>query len=1138
MSGMPSASRWGACALCAACLVTSPDAARAQECVAGDVQRTLSSCEGVPPAAPRRPGRAGPSALPGATPAPRAAATPPGPELSAPYRTPAIRESLRGRQYRLLDRERELLERLLARMDERDPQRADVLVRLAETIAEMVRQHEARARGLDEPLFEARRDGDTTRARSLARQQAEAERAARADREAAVRALAALVAGFPQRSGLDETLLALALLLEELGQGPRARQVYHRLLRDHPESRFVPHAYLAFAEHAFAEGQLDDARQFYERVLTIPAEHNELYGYALYKLAWVRFNQEDFRGALDAFVRVLEHARQFPDRSSSASLARQARRELVMPYARTARPDRALAFFRRVAAHEDEALAMLESLAQLYFDGGAWPESIATYRRRMAESPGAEGLCAWQARVLDATVASRPKPEQVTEARRLVEVRRAFGGGGHLADAVRRCDEETATALLLLSTAWHREAVGTEDAPGTRDRATMAHAAALYELLVGAFPDLAAMELPRIDRRDRPTTAQIAAFQGELYYELERWPECARAFEGALDAGADPQLAADAAYGAVLCHDRVLGSREPPATAEDRALRARELTADEARMARTFARFACVAPAHEELPIVLYRWARLHYDANQLDHAAVLFRRVALDHPASEVGEYAANLYLDSVGALAERRGREACFAVLEDALDPLERAYACGADAYPELCDVVEGLRCELGARRAHGPSTPPARRARLLLELVREHECPDAPRLLYDAAIAFEQARLLGAAIRVRSVLVEQYPGDPRARRAIHQIGGNYHALAIYELAAEWYERYVSEGEPCDAAAAPEPCPDAADGLRHAVTFHLGLGDVEAALAGADLFQRRFGRAQPALAAAIAFDLGAVHERAGDWPRVVDHYRAFLRRHGAAATPGRRAAAHVAIARGLIRQDQRAAAARDLAAAVEVHERGGEDAIASLGLAPEAADLERFALRSAVAEARYEQAEALRLAFEALRFPTLRGGGSIERVNRWAEQELLPWVLRKQAMIRAAEDGYALVAPLGIPRWRIAAASRLGDMYLSLVDEVRGSPIPDVIARDPEAVARYEAELDRVTEEPAGVAIARYQSCLSTATSVRWFDERSRRCERALNELDAVRYPIAAELRGSPDYEGRAPARPGPPPGLAREG
>lgn len=40
-----------------------------------------------------------------------------------------------------------------------------------------------------------------------------------------------------------------------------------------------------------------------------------------------------------------------------------------------------------------------------------------------------------------------------------------------------------------------------------------------------------------------------------------------------------------------------------------------------------------------------------------------------------------------------------------------------------------------------------------------------------------------------------------------------------------------------------------------------------------------------------------------------------------------------------------------------------------------------------------------------------------------------------------------------------------------------------------------------------------------------------RSGRCEQALNRLDAVRFPIASELRGSPTYTPDGAARPGPP-------
>lgn len=1131
MVGMRRASRVGACALLLFTGLVARTAA-AQDCVAPRVERALNSCEGFGAAAPSRPGRGGPAALPSAAPAPaRDAATPPAPQLAPRPRRGAA--ELRQRQYRLLQTERRVLERLLVRTGAGDPQRADVLRRLAMTIGELMRQNEVRARSLDEPIFRARQAGDSSRAQRLWARQREAEAQVVEDREAAIRALAQLVAGFSDRSDADESLYTLALLLEEHGQAARARQVYHRLLREHPQSRYVPHAYLAFAEHSFGEGDLTAAAQLYERVLQVPAERNELYGYALYKLAWVRHNQEDFRGALDAFVRLLEHTRQFADRSDSAALARQTRRELVLPYAQTGRPDRALALFRRVAEHDDEAYAMLESLGQLYFDTGQWPETSRVHHQLMAELPGSDSLCRWQLRVLDATLASRPKDEQVREARRTVEVSQAFASGAHLAQNVTECREETATALLLLSTGWHREAVGTDDQPGTRDPATMQQASALYDLLGDAFPDLRQMRLSRIDRRDRPTAAQVAAYQGELLFELQRWAHCAAAFERALDLGPDAQLAADAAYGAVLCYDRHFGSREPPETPDDRVLTPRELTDEEQRMAHTFQRFACAAPQHEELPVVLYRWARLHFAANRLDEAAVLFRRVAIGHPGSEVGEYAANLYMDSVAALAQRRGRLACFATLEEDLGPIGRSYCDPPERHPEVCGVVERLGCELPAERVARSDGPPADQARTLVELVRERSCPDADRHLYNAALYFEQARLLGAAIRVRSVLVEQYPSSPLSRRAVFLVGANYHALAIYEQAADWYERYVEDAGECDPDDAPQPCPDASEGLRLAARFRLGLGQTDRAIEDAEAFQDRFARDHPAMAANVAFDIGRVFE---DGPRAVAHYRDFLRRHGRHATPAQRAAAHVAIARGWIAQGRRDLATRELTAAVRLWERGAEEQLAGLDLPEAELGPQRVLLRDAVAEARFELAEARRLEFEALRFPTLRGRATLSRVGRWAAEELAPWVREKQRLIQAAEAAYAEVVPLGVPRWGIAAASRLGDMYLSLVEQVRGSPIPDVIASDDALLDEYLHALDEAVEEPSQVAVTRYESCLSTATSVRWFDERSRRCERMLHRLDAARYPIASELRGAPDYRLEVPP-PLRPPRLSRD-
>ncbi len=1179
MSGMRRASRWGTRVL-AAWLATSASAAAQGVCVPASVEEELAACPSGAAVAPRRPGSAVvlAHASRGETPAHATAQTPATPGIRA---TPELLDphaSRRQRDQRLLERQRTILTRLAARTPLDDPQRPEILRRLAETYAELIAGAERRARSFDEPMFQAR----GRRREGLLRRQQEAEQSEREARAEAVRVLAELVRDHPNAPHADEALYTLAYHLERMGEGQRARQAYQRLIRGYSGSRYVPHAYLAFAEHAFEEGQLDDARQLYRRVLDYPPERNPVYTYARYKLAWVEYNDERYQDALEELVRVIELVRAHPDTADGASLARQARREIVLPYAHVGRPDRALAFFRRVGDDEGDALSMLEHLGELYFDEGHWADAIAVHHRLMAEEPRSSHVCAWQARVLDATISSRPKADQVREARRLLQVRPLAQND---AGAARECEEHAATSLVLLATAWHREAIGTADQPGTRDEATMELASEVYTLLADELPDLDALSLSSIDARDWPSRAQLAFFHGELLFELHHWPACAAAYERALDGTNDPQLAADASYGAVLCYDRHLGTREPPA--EDAALAERALTPDEERMARTFRRFACVAPEHEELPIVLYRWARLYYEANQFERAALLFERVATQHPESEVGEYAANLYLDSLNMLLEHRERSACLARIEGALDPLHQRYCRDEGAHPDLCGALAGLRCDIGARRAAELARAGDHReaAERYLALARSRQCEDEDAYLFAAAREYRRVGLIGRTIRVRVALIEAHPESRFAQRAVYLVGADYHALAIYQRAAEWYERYAREQgrarcQPDDIGA----CPDAAEGLQNAVSFRLGLGQRDEALEDAHRLEALFARREPERTVEVGLAIGALYTQEARWAEVVSHHTRLLRRHRRQARPDQIARAEVAIGRALVATGDRRRAEPHFEAAVEAYQRVagatrdgrptlasdagatrsastmveshtgatrdgrptlGSDAGAtrSATVESDAGDAEsttaerdadalaRARLADAASEALFELAEAARERFEAIPFPRLRGSANLARVNRWAQGELGPWMEEKRAAFQAAEAAYGRVHPLGVPRWRIASASRIGDMVAGLVEQVRGSPVPAVIERDPELLDAYWEALDGATERYLAVAQQRYAYCLETATATRYFDERSRHCERALNHLDAGRFPVAAELRGSPTYEAREGAEPGTP-------
>lgn len=1185
-----------------------PFLARAQEpdvasCVPDAARRSMETCASL--GAPRAETvRAAPPTAVSHFAAPRRieadpAATTTGPGVEIDVRSNLLSHNLEVRALDLLQQEIETTERIVLRMPDGDPRGADYLLRLAETFFELETYWTTAARSLDQPLFEARRDGETDRAVALEHEQHDAEQHLTEARARAIRTYARLVDGYPTYSRMDEVLFSLASGLEELGQFDRARQVFLRLIRGFPSSQLLPHAWLSFAEHYFGESDMASARQFYSKVLEYPYESpNPVYGYALYKQAWVLYNLDDFRGALTQFVSVLEFTAANPDSRDAESMARQARRELVLPYSRVGRPAQALELFRRYAQTDDQAYEMLESLAELYYDTGQWPETIQIYHRLMSERSSSDRTCYWQSRVANAVVSSRPKPEQVVEIQRLVDLVGVFDAESHPEEARTECRQAAATVLVELATAWHREAMGTDEQPGTNDRTTMELAGQLYRMLVDRFPDMEAMQFPEIDRRDWPTLYRVSYFYAELLWRMESWQQCGPAFDRVVDLDPNGELTPDAAYAAVLCYnslyqqqyaaverDRASTTRASPRAARRGSRRrgapepeseptlppaARDFTPAETAMIQAFQRFRCYVSASDELPTIEYRLARIFYEAGHYEEAAALFRGVAFERSAHELGEFAANLYLDSLESLRLRDRRGSCAGEIAEDVEPLAALYCAepvAQDAHAVLCPILGELRCGLLRLTAEGLQSERRHRdaAAAYVAIARDHpECGRRDEMLWNAAINYESARLLGRAIQVRQALIRGFPESDLARRAIYLVGANYHALAIYSSAADWYERFAREHPDSDAGSCtPEQatqgtCAVAYVALENAVFFRLGLGEEDAAIEDASLYERSYRRSRARESSQVIFSLGSIYERRSDWPRVLSHYQAFLHDYGRTALPHEIIRANVQMGRAETEMGRPDRAEPYFSVAVRAWERGAPEAIASVSASEAERALWLARAQEATSEALFQLADRRYEQFRAVRFPRYTGARTHADVRRWSAEALGPWLQRKFEALHEAEAAYDLIAPLHIPEWQIASAARVGEMYRSIVDDVRSAPVPAEIENDDELYAIYTDALERVlngsspgpdgqweTEDdilctersredtcvraPVRQATERFQFCLTLSTRVRWFDAFSAQCESELNAIDRSRYPLAAELRGTGSFVQDQIAEPG---------
>jgi tetratricopeptide (TPR) repeat protein len=918
------------------------------------------------------------------------------------------------------------------------------------------------------------------------------------------------------------------------------------------------------------------AKQFYSKVTEIPPDRNKVYGFALYKQAWCDYNLEDFKSALQKFVETIEFAQQNPEAHNVENLAKQSRRELVMPYAQVGSPGKALEFFGRYAKDDEQAFSMFESLGELYFDTGKWPEVIAVYHKLIAEKSTSEKVCYWQTRVTNAVISSKPKAGQVTEIERMIDLYDTYAESKQSEEAKKSCKQAAASVLIDLSTAWHREAIGTDTQPGTNDRSTMELASKLYRMILEHFPDMESMSFPDIDKRDWPTEYKVSYYYAELLWKMENWGECGPAFDKVLSVDPQGEFTEDAAYASVLCYNKQYqstyaeseksvkhrdddekkkkkGKKDSEPTAEElrEQYKPKELSVLEKGMIAAYKRYVCFVPDSEDLPTMKYRQARIYYETNHFEEAAVLFKDIAFNHPKTELSVFAANLYLDSLNVIGTHSDppRASCYDDMNDNIEPLFGLYCSTEDAKAtnaELCEVIEQLRCDLLRKKAEAlqGSKQFKAAAQLYVRIFRKYsECGRLDEVLYNAAINFEAARLLGRAIKVRRVLIEKYPDGEWARRALYLIGANYHALAMYDMAATFYEQFGAKypqelGEKCtEQDIATGTCTNAKEAIQSAVFFRLGLGDEEKGVEDAKLFEKNYSRKFPRETSQVRYSLGSIYERQEDWQKVIAHYSSFVKQYKKTALPHEIIQANVNVGRAYLSIEGKENQLEDNKKKAEPFFRA---AVAEYGNANGAEvpedQKERFLALAKIgaAEAQFHLANREFDKFRAIGFPVFKskakGKADLQtKFQEWMTGDFVKWMGEKAKALETAQKAYESITELKVPQWEIAAATRVGDMYLSFVNDFRDAPVPPALEGDDELVDIYYQGLDEASRPWVEKAKNAYEFCLITATKVRWFNEFMTRCEEELFKLDPRAYPRASELRGSEIYTHSAKAAPG---------
>jgi hypothetical protein len=719
------------------------------------------------------------------------------------------------------------------------------------------------------------------------------------------------------------------------------------------------------------------------------------------------------------------------------------------------------------------------------------------------------------------------------------------------------------------------EAVGSGGVRGTGDQKTMTLAAYLYKKVIDNFTaaDFAKFEFPRIVKEDWPNIRKIKYAMADLLYFQQRWAECGPAFDAVVADDPKAPEAPEAAYAAVLCYQNIYqaqhadksdrkGSGNLPgqggkkeAKEDPTKFQPKPFTANQQGMITAFNRYVCyIKPkegdktALDQYVEVKYARARTYFEAQHWQEAALGFRDVAVTYPDKDVGIYAAQLYLESLNVLGTHSDppKPGCFDSMAQDVPLFIKLYCEGANftKNQEQCTSLTKIQCDIKRLKAQKTvelaDRGGAQALRLYeqagneyIELWRTYgeepirqkqppQCENMDEVVYNAARAFQAARLIAKAIQARLILIKpdnMMDKTNLAKKAVYEIGGNYQAIAVYDEAAKWYEDYAKanpRGENSDKA------------LSDAALLRLGLGQEEEAIRDSEAYNRSFGNTNPKTTAALAFGIGAHYADQENWEKARSRLSTAMPLIEKSATFDVVVQAHGLLARALANLKRRDQAKGEYSKVKKLWDdpKGAEQKIMTIADEEDASKIRRLgrALTS-VGEATFFFAEEKRADVEKIKFPEYHGPGSKEAVLKHIKGPVLDWMKKKRPAIETAQAEYIKIVelkPTPPPQWVIAAGSQVGGLWGNFVKEFRAAPIPKDIKKDTELRNAYYGALDEASEPDKLKAKAAFETCLKYSVTYQFFDEYSRKCEIWLSKTYKNEYHLIDEFRAAPNNIG----------------
>ena len=911
-------------------------------------------------------------------------------------------------------------------------------------------------------ISEAEKAGEKVEARRLKVEQQNLLELGRAAKLDVVNHLKRIERAFPQFVKLDEVLYSLGYHLNEMERPGEAVDAYMRLVRKRPKSNFLPDAFLGIGNYYFAKNQGGEALKWYTKVTEFP--DSSIYGWGLYYIAWVHYNQQQWAQAIKGFIRVLDYSKN--EAHGRVQFLEDASRYLVRSWAETGKPKEALAFFKNVAPGTE--ILLLDNLSAYYVEISQFEKSNAVLDDLIDYAKDHANFVRYVTLRLENSYKLHDLAETVKSAQMLTNALRQNPDRkaanlevllAEIASTLHAEYERTLVVSVLEAAEKVYRNYGEHFEQGEHGYDMLHnHALALFELA----------ELSCKDSEKQGKATEKGAASRDLCYQ--RYNDSAAAYERVIALSAKGKYAESAAHRAFIAYYRTQNvSQETGTKDQDNILRPIPLKPEEERVAAACTRYVDIAlrnNAQEDVPEALFVGGRLWYQHNYFDKAGDMLAKFVERFQGHALAVTAARLMLSS-------------FALAQDGKNLIswtnklinDTRFTQGSPEADKLNLTLVAIKSNEEYNKCLELKDDPVKAAECLKSYAVNF--PDnreqAARAVVGAAEFYRRAKRRDDVITMYQELSRKYPEDKRAAQASFEVADIYRQSGDFDAATVAYEEFVQR-YPND--------PLVPRALKTATAINRSLARWDKVVHTGELFLELCNKATsqeakdactPEARARVSYDITTPEKEKGDWKAVIKASDRFLKRADALPVHLRLAAmTNTGSAQSVLKLGDRGRKLFDdvLKEAKVIADSGKLGELDPIG-------------RDAIAEALFMTGE-----IEFAKMQAIKG----KPKDLKAAVDL---AAQKAKAAAVAEGFYGEIENSKNPRWTAAAASRRGRLQQEIAISIKTLPAPPALSKSEELKAEWATQLAEKGRPYEEKAVELYRSALDAAAAIYAFDK-----------------------------------------------